>query len=191
MGVGDGGKERTMGDDVADSSEAADPVSIESLPLNVGKTAARERVANRLLGRLKGLITDRTVVELTLRYKPYYYFDATLRKTYLTDDDLVYEGAIVVDPMTDISRAVLQEQVDIETREVDAATLLSADADPSEALATAKGRRMQVEQQERGEIEMADTPRTVYKPVWLVELSSGTVEVVDGSTGEVASEVLV
>lgn len=180
-----------MVDDVAESNNATDPVSIECLPLNVGKDAARERVENRLLGRLKGLITDRTAVELTLRYKPYYYFDATLRKTYLMDDDLVYEGAIVVDPMTDISRAVLQEQVDIESREVDAAALLSAETDPSSALATAKGRRLQVEQQERGEIEMADTPRTVYKPVWLVELSSGTVEVVDGSTGEVASEVLV
>ena len=167
-----------------------DRQEIETLPLQVPEADARNRVEGRLFGRLKGLVTDRSVVDVTLRYKPYYYFDATLRKTYLTDDDLVYEGAIVVDPMTDISRAMLQEQVEIETREVESSALLPADTDPAAALSSAKGRRMQVEQQERGDVEMAETPRTVYKPVWLVELSSGNVEVVDGTTGEVASEVL-
>lgn len=178
---------------VADGPTVAGPddrLEIETLPRQVEETQARKRVENRLFGRLKGLVTDRSVVEISLRYKPYFYFDATLRKTYLTDEDLVYEGAIVVDPMTDISRAVLEEQVDIETREVDETALLPMDADPEEALKTAKGRRMQVEQQERGDVEMAETPRIVYKPVWLVELASGSVEVVDGTTGEVASEVL-
>lgn len=176
--------------DGPDSDGRDDRQEIETLPLQVAEADARNRVEGRLFGRLKGLVTDRSVAAVTLRYKPYYYFDATLRKTYLTDDDLVYEGAIVVDPMTDISRAMLQEQVEIETREVESNALLAADTEPAAALSTAKGRRMQVEQQERGDVEMAETPRRVYKPVWLVELSSGSVEVVDGTTGEVASEVL-
>lgn len=170
----------------------ADDPDVEILAQEVAVTGekARSLIEGRPLARLRGLVTDREVARTELRYKPYYAFDAVLTRRVFAGEDIVHEGSIVVDALSGISRPLLDEHVDLTETRAPRSSLLSADLDESEALREAKSRRMQVEHRERGEVEMEEAPRTVYKPVWLVELTDGDVQVVDATNGQVVGDLV-
>lgn len=165
-------------------------VEILTQPIAVSEEEARDQVAGRLLARLKRLVSDQEIVQTVIRYKPYYAFDAVLTKRVFAGEDIVHEGLIVVDALTGISRPLLNEQIELVERSVARSTLVSPDCGELEAHREAKSRRMQVEHRERGTIELADEPRLLYKPVWLVELATGDVQVVDATDGMVMGDLV-
>ena len=167
-----------------------DTREIETQPLQLAEEDAMEQVGGQLLAKVKSAVTDVEPVHAELRYKPYYAFDITLTKKVFRGDNVVTEGSIIVDAMTDVARPFTQETIDEETETVSADTIIDPRVPEDEADTTANSRRMQVEHREKGEVEMADEPRLVYKPVWLVELSNGKVRVVDAVNGKVFSNMV-
>lgn len=165
-------------------------VGVVAQPVALSEDEARERVTQNPVERLRSLVSSREVVDGELRYKPFYAFPVELRKRVFMGDDIVSEGRIIVDGMTDISRPFTEESIDEEEVEVSPDQLIEPTVDVEEALVTAKGRRMQVEHRERGEMEMKETPTTVYKPVWVFELANEDVRVVDATDGTVYSDLL-
>lgn len=165
-------------------------VEILTRPVSVSKEQARRRVENRLVARVKNLYSDQTVARAVLRYKPYYEFPTALTKQYLFDEDDVRHGAIIVDTMTGITRPILEEDIEVDPERVPESRVLDPELDEAEARVEANGRRMQIEHKEKGDVEMEETPRLVHKPVWLVELANGEVQVVDATDGQVISDVV-
>lgn len=165
-------------------------VEITVQPASVSEDEARNRVTGRPVARLKRLVVDREVACTELRYKPYYAYGTVLRKRVFAGEDIVREGVIVVDALSGISRPLLEVDVELSDERVQESALLSPDLDESAAAREARSRRMQVEHRERGEVEMDETPRTVYKPVWLVELTNGDVRVVDATNGQVVGDLV-
>ena len=165
-------------------------VDVVAQPIALSEDEARERMAHTPIERLKSLLSSREVVDGELRYKPFYAFSVELRKRVFRGEDIVSEGRIIVDGMTDISRPFTEESIEDETVEVASDQLIEPTVDVEEALVTAKGRRMQVEHRERGEMEMNETPETVYKPVWVFKLANGDIRVVDAINGTVYNDLL-
>lgn len=165
-------------------------VTIVSQPVELSETEARKQLTRRPIERLRSIVSTRDVVKGKLKYKPFYAFPVELRKRVLMGEDIVTKGRIIVDGMTDISRPFTRESIEEEEIEVMPDRLIEPEVTIEEALVTAKGRRMQVEHRERGEMEMEETPSQVYKPVWLFELANGDVRVVDATDGTVFSDLL-
>jgi hypothetical protein len=165
-------------------------VEIVAQPVALSEDEARARVDQRPVERLRSLVSSREAVAGELRYKPFYAFPVVLRKRVFMSDDVVSEGRVIVDGLTDISRPFTEESIDEETVEVSPEQLIEPSVDAEDALVTAKSRRMQVEHRERGEMEMEETPSMVYKPVWLFRLATGDVRVVDATNGNVFSDLL-
>lgn len=165
-------------------------VTITAQPVNLSESQARERVAREPAERLRSLLSSREIVDGKLKYKPFYAFPVELHKRVLMGEDIVTEGRIIVDGMTDISRPFTKESTEEEELEVDPDQLIESTIPVEEALVTAKSRRMQVEHRERGELEMEETPKRVYKPVWIFELANGDMRVVDATDGTVFSDLL-
>ena len=165
-------------------------VDIVAQSATVDEAEAQERVTGRPLAKLKGIVSDQEVIQVKLRYKPFYGYDAVLTKRVFAGEDIVYEGLIVVDALSGISRPFLEEQIELTEQTVEETTLLSPNLNESEAHLKARSRRMQVEHREGGEVEMEDEPRMIYKPVWLVELANRDVQVVDATNGRVISDLV-
>jgi hypothetical protein len=165
-------------------------VEIVAQPVELSEDEASERVAHQPVERLRSLVSSREIVASQLRYKPFYAFPVVLRKRVFMGDDEVTEGRIIVDGLTDISRPFTEETIEEEETEVSPEEVIEPTVDVEDALVTAKSRRMQVEHRERGEIEMDETPTMVYKPVWLFELATGDMRVVDATDGTVFSDLL-
>lgn len=149
-----------------------------------------EQVRGQVLAKVKSAVADVEPVVAELRYKPYYAFDLTLTKRVFRGEDIVTEGSIIVDALTDVARPFTKETVEEVAETVPAEKIIDPDVPEDAAEVTANSRRMQVQHREKGEIDMAEEPRMVYKPVWLVELSNGKVRVVDGVDGTVFSDML-
>ena len=162
---------------------------IESQPLNVPEDAAVEMATSGLLSRLKLLATDRTVIESVRRFKPFYRFDAELRKKFLRGDDIVHDGMIVVDASTGIARPILDEYVETTTTRVPEAELLECDINEEEALRKARRQRLETQRRDGGEITLSADADIIYKPVWLVEFADGRVKSVDATDGEVYDDM--
>jgi len=167
-----------------------DSREIETQPLHLAEEDAMEQVGGQLLAKVKSAVADVEPVYAELRYKPYYAFDITLTKKVFRGENVVTQGSIVVDAMTDVARPFTKETVEEETVSVSAGEVIDPQVTEDAAETTANSRRMQVQHREKGEVEMADEPRLVYKPVWLVELSNGKVRVVDGVNGKVFSNMV-
>lgn len=168
----------------------ASTVDIVAQPVAFPEAKAREQVTQSLVERARSLLSTRNVVEGKLKYKPFYAFPVELRKRVFMGDDIVNEGRIIVDGLTDVSRPFTEESIEDEEVKVTPEQLIEPEVDADEALVTANSRRMQVEHRERGEMEMEETPSLVYKPVWLFELTTGDVRVVDATDGTVFSDLL-
>lgn len=165
-------------------------VEVVSQPVNFSETEAREKLTQRPLERLRSVVTTRDIVKGELKYKPFYAFPVELRKRVLMGENIVTEGRIIVDAISDISRPFTKESINEGKTQVTSDRLIEPDVTVKEALVTAKSRRMQVEHRERGKVEMAETPSKVYKPVWLFELTDGEMRVVDATDGTVFSDLL-
>lgn len=170
--------------------ENAGETEIVSQPRALSEQAARDRVSDRPTARLKRFVLDRDPVRAELRYKPYYAFDVVLTKRVFRGDDQVTEGSIIVDALSGVSRPFTTDVIETERATVPTSSVLAPEVDEDEALVEAKSRRMQVEHRERSEIEMDEAPRTVYKPIWLVELSDESVRAVDAVDGRVYGNML-
>lgn len=166
-------------------------VEITTQPPSVSSDEAVERVTGRLGKKLRSLGRSSEATRTQLRYKPYFEFDATLRKKIFRGEDDVYHGAIVVDGFTGVGRPILKEQVETTTESVAATAVLEAEIGADSARNRANRTRIKVQQRESGKIDLADTPTLVYKPLWLVELDGGDVEVVDATNGQVFGDNLV
>lgn len=166
-------------------------VEIVTQPVNLSESDAVERVGDRILARVKSAVRGVKPVDATLRYKPFYAFDVTLTKRVFRGDDVVSEGRIVVDALTDIARPFTKAEIDEVTKTVPEERVLSPKVPEDDATVTANSRRMQVEHREKKSVEMDEAPRLVYKPVWLVEMTNDAVRVVDGVDGSVYSDELV
>jgi len=169
----------------------ASTVEIVAQPVALSEEEARERVTHSPVERLRSLVTSRKVVTGKLKYKPFYAFPVVLRKRVFRGDDIVKEGRIIVDGLSDISRPFTEESIEEEEVVVSDGQLIKPTVDVEDALVTAKSRRMQVEHRERGEMEIEETPSVVYKPVWLFELGTGDIRVVDATDGSVFSDLLI
>lgn len=165
-------------------------VDIVAQSATVDEAEARERVTERPLAKLKGIVSDQKITQVELRYKPFYGYDAVLTKRVFAGENIVYEGLIVVDALSGISRPLLEEHIELTELTVEESILLSPELDESEAHIKAKSRRMQVEHRERGKVEMENEPRMVYKPVWLIELVTKDVQVVDATNGRVVGDLV-
>lgn len=168
----------------------ASTVEVVAQPVALSESDAREQIASNPVERVRSLFSNREAVEGRLKYKPFYAFPVVLRKRVFMGDDIVSEGRIIVDGLTDISRPFTEESIDEEEIAVSSEQLIEPHVDIDEALVTAKSRRMQVEHRERGQMEMEETPTRVYKPVWLFKLANGDVRVVDATDGTVFSDLL-
>lgn len=167
-----------------------DSVEIVTQPEQLSEEQAFEQVQNRTVDRLKSAITAVEPIRAVRRYKPFYSYDVTLTKRMFRGDDIVTEGCIVVDAMANIARPFTSERIDETHMTVSPNQILSPQISEEEALQTANSRRMQVEHRERGSVEMNEDPQTVYKPVWIVELSNDELRVVDAVDGTVFSDLL-
>jgi hypothetical protein len=165
-------------------------VEIIAQPVELSEDEASERLMHQPVERLRSLVSSREIVANEFRYKPFYAFSVVLRKRVFMSDDEVTEGRIIVDGLTDISRPFTKETIEEEKTEVSPAMVINPTVDVEGALVTAKSRRMQIEHRERGEIEMDETPVMIYKPVWLFELATGDIRVVDATDGTVFSDLL-
>lgn len=165
-------------------------VEITAQEQTIDEETARANVQSKLLNRVKQYATGQDVISTTLKHKPYYKFDTVVTKRVFMGDDIVHEGVIVVDGLTGISRPLLADQLRLTTTPASQESLISPDLDHEEALQEAKSRRMQVEHREKGTVVMDEDAERVYKPVWLVELSNGDVQVVDGTDGRVVGDTI-
>jgi len=165
-------------------------VEVDAKPVALSEAGAREQVARSPIERVRSMVSTREVVRGELNYKPFYAFPVVLRKRVFIGEDVVREGRIIVDGLTDISRPFTEESIEEEQREVSPEQLIEPKVDAEEALVTAKSRRMQVEHRERGEMDLEEEPSLVYTPVWLFELANGDVRVVDATDGTVFSDLL-
>lgn len=165
-------------------------VEIQTQPVRLSEDDACERVGGRPLAKVRSMVSNVESVNAELRYKPFYAFDVTLTKRIFRGEDVVSEGRIVVDAMTDIARPFTKEEIEKATETIYEGRVISPQVSEEDAVTTANSRRMQVEHRERKELDMDETPQLAYKPVWLVELTSGEVWVVDGVDGKVYSDAL-
>lgn len=172
-----------------ESADEADAVEITAQPIAVSREEAADRVTDRLSQKIRSLGASKEVEQTQLRYKPYFQFDATLRKKIFRGEDDVYDGAIVVDGLTGVARPILREQVETSLERVDAAVVLDAEIDEQTARNRANRNRIKVQQRESGKIALGDEPAMVYKPLWLVDLGDD-VEVVDATNGQVFADRL-
>lgn len=160
-------------------------------PRSLSAADATNQVTGSLVRKVRNLWSDSDVIRSVLRYKPYYEFDATLRKKIFRADDEVHEGAIVVDGFTGVARPILHEQVETTVERVTTDEVLDPQIDEDSAYNRANRNRIRVQQRESGKIELAEDASLVYKPLWLVELESGDVRVVDATNGQVFGESLI
>lgn len=160
-------------------------VEIDTQPAALSESDAIERVGGQFLTQVKSFVSEVESVQAQLRYKPFYAFDVTLTKRVFRGEDVVSEGRIIVDALTDIARPFTKEAIDETTKHVQKDRVISPQVSEDDAVVTANSRRMQVEHREKKEVEMDESPRLVYKPVWLVELSNDDVRVVDAVNGSV------
>lgn len=172
-----------------ESADEADTIEITTQPIAVSREEATNRVTDRLSQKIRSLRGSTEVEQIQLRYKPYFQFDATLRKKIFRGEDDVYDGAIVVDGLTGVARPILREQVETSLERVDAAVVLDAEIDQQTARNRANRNRIKVQQRESGKIALGDEPTAVYKPLWLVDLGDD-VEVVDATNGQVFADRL-
>ena len=172
-----------------DSADEADAIEITTQPIAVPSEEAANRVTDRLSQKIRSLGASREAVRTQLRYKPYFQFDATLRKKIFRGEDDVYDGAIVVDGLTGVARPILREQVETSAERVDPAVVLDLEIEEQTARNRANRNRIKVQQRESGKIELGDEPTMVYKPLWLVDLGDD-VEVVDATNGQVFADRL-
>lgn len=170
--------------------EDATATEIVTQPRALSEQAAQEHVAERATARLKRLVLDRDPVRAELRYKPYFAFDVVLTKRVLRGENKITEGSIIVDALSGVSRPFTTDAIETQRETVEPSSVLAPSVNEEEALVEAKSRRMQVEHRERSQIEMEESPRTVYKPIWLVELSDESVRAVDAVEGRVYSDML-
>lgn len=170
--------------------DADSSVEILAQPVALSEADARERVAANPLERLRSLVSAREAVETELRFKPFYAFPVVLTKRVFRGENIVREGRIIVDGLTDISRPFTEETIEEEQITVSTEQVIEPKISAEEALVTANSRRMQVEHRERGTMEMEETPSLVYKSVWLVELANDDVRVVDATDGTVFGDLL-
>lgn len=165
-------------------------VEINTQPATLSESDAKDKVGNQSLTRVKSLISDVTPVQAELRYKPFYAFDVTLTKRVFRGDNVVTEGRIIVDALADIARPFTKEAINETTEQVSKDRVISPQVTVDEATVTANSRRMQVEHRERKKVEMDESPKLTYKPVWIVELSNDDVRVVDAVKGTVHGDSL-
>lgn len=164
-------------------------LEIITQPVEISSDDAAERVTGRLSQKLWSLGVTRDVQQVQLRYKPYFEFEATLRKKIFRGDDDVYDGAIVVDGLTGVARPILKEQIETVVERVDETNVLDPELDVETAQNRANRNRIKVQQRESGKIELGEEPSIVYKPLWLVDLNKD-VEVVDATNGQVFGDSL-
>lgn len=165
-------------------------VEIATQPAALSESDAIDRVGTQLLTRVKSLVSELEPVQVEFRYKPFYAFDVTLTKRVFRGEDVVTEGRIIVDALTDIARPFTKDAIDETTEQVSEDRVISPQVPEADAVVTANSRRMQVEHREKKEVEMNESPHLVYKPVWLVELSNDDVRVVDAVKGSVHGDTL-
>lgn len=157
----------------------------------LSSTDAERQATDRFSQKMRNLVgRDHDVTQTELRYKPYYQFDATLRKKIFRGEDDVYRGAIVVDSLTGVARPLLKDQVETATEQVPVGKVLEPEIDAKTAHSRANRNRIQVQQRESGKIELGEDAVLVYKPLWLVELDGGDVKVVDATNGQVFGDNL-
>lgn len=181
-----------IGDAEPQSRESADEakaIEITTQPIAVSREEAANRVTDRLSQKIRSLGASKEVEQTQLRYKPYFQFDAALRKKIFRGEDDVYDGAIVVDGLTGVARPILREQVETSPERVDTAVVLDAEIEEQTARNRANRNRIKVQQRESGKIDLGDEPTMVYKPLWLVDLGDD-VEVVDATNGQVFADRL-
>lgn len=164
-------------------------VEIETQPATVPEGAAAEMASGGLVSRLKSVYSDVDVVRTERRFKPFYRFDAELRKKFLKGDDIVHEGMIVIDASTGVARPILKQYVETTEKCVPESELLDRDLDQEEALKKAQRQRLQSQNRDGGEIELDADADVVYKPVWLVEFADGNVKAVDATNGRVYDDM--
>lgn len=162
---------------------------IETQPMNITKEAAIERANGGLLSRLKRFSSDTEIVHVERRFKPFYRFEATLRKSFFRGDDIVHEGMIVVDSSTGVARPILKQQVETTIERIAEDDLLGCDIDENEALAKAQRQKLRTQNRDGGEIELNEDAQLVYKPVWLVEFANGDVQAIDATNGRVYDDM--
>ena len=170
-------------------ADETDAIEITTQPIAVSREEAATRVTDRLSQKIRSLGASKEVEQTQLRYKPYFQFDATLRKKIFRGEDDVYDGAIVVDGLTGVARPILREQVETSVERVDTAVVLDAEIEEQTARNRANRNRIKVQQRESGKIELGDEPTMVYKPLWLIDLGDD-VEVVDATNGQVFADRL-
>lgn len=157
----------------------------------LSSTDAERQTTDQFSQKVRNLVgRDHEVTQTELRYKPYYQFDATLRKKIFRGEDDVYRGAIIVDSLTGVARPLLKDQVETTTEEVPVAKVLEPEIDAKTAHSRANRNRIQVQQRESGKIDLGEDADLVYKPLWLVELNGGDVKVVDATNGQVFGDNL-
>lgn len=185
-----------MNDETEDTAVDSQPpvladgkLEIITQPVEISSNDAAERVTGRLSRKLWSLGVTRDVQQIQLRYKPYFEFEATLRKKIFRGDDDVYDGAIVVDGLTGVARPILKEQIETVVERVDETNVLDPELDVETAQNRANRNRIKVQQRESGKIELGEEPSIVYKPLWLVDLNKD-VEVVDATNGQVFGDSL-
>lgn len=176
--------------DARRSSEADETIELVTQPMEVSSDEAEDRVTGRLSRKLRSLGGTSEAHQTQLRYKPYFEFEATLRKKIFRGEDDVYDGAIVVDGLTGVARPILKEQVETSVERVAKADALDPEIDMQTARNRANRNRIKVQQRESGKIELGDEPSMVYKPLWLVDLGED-VEVVDATNGQVFGDRLI
>lgn len=150
---------------------------------------AERRVIDRPVAKLRKIIfgKETSIVRTVLRYKPFYEFEATLTNQVFRGDDKVNEGLIIVDAMTGVARPVLNKHIDTETKTVSAKKALDTSLSKNKGFSEANRKRIETQRREKGEIQMNETPRIVYKPVWIVELADGDIHVIDATNGQLFS----
>lgn len=159
-------------------------------PLSVDRDEAESKVQKKIISKVKRVYSEQQPVRSELRYKPYYLFETHLSKEHFLGEDFETDGAVVVDGVTGVTRPLMDQDIDLTAEEVATGNLLETNVDEGEAITEANSRRMQIAAREKGEVSLDEDYTMIYKPIWLVELSSGEVKVVDGETGRVVSDMV-
>jgi len=168
---------------------AEQETEIVTQPVAVPEEDAVERASGGVVARLKGLYSNEEVVRIERRFKPFYRFDAELRKKFLRGDDIVHEGMIVVDTSTGVARPILDQYVEMTEKRVPESELIARDLSEDEALSRAQRQKLRTQNRDGGEIELDADADVVYKPVWLVEFTDGGVKAVDATNGQVYDDM--
>lgn len=168
-----------------------DCVMIESQTVVVDADEAQQQVRRppRTGTRIKHWLVSVDVESVTLSYKPFYTFEAVLRDGGFFGSDDDKEGFVIVDAVTGIARARPEGYATLEEVTVAPDSLVARELDANEAREMAERFQMKLEHRENKEAALKETPKEIYKPVWIVTLDTGDQCVVDAVTSEVFSDV--